>query len=181
MISSFRTTRLPRWAADILANPPRSGTGFHDWLFRTARALWKCGRNESEITAILENAAATCGRRVSAREIQDAVKNACTGAFQPASRWRPWPGLNCEQREAIIESGYGLVDLWETSPIRLDNSSHTEEIIDQLFPHNPLLCVGAATHNCHTATRDKWRGEACEPAVDCAKPDEGTDWAQPKR
>ncbi len=55
---------LPQWCADILSNPPRSGEGFHNWLFRAARGLWKCGRDENDIREVLENAAATCGRPV---------------------------------------------------------------------------------------------------------------------
>ena len=154
------TVHLPLWCADIIANPPRSGEGFHAWLFRAARALWKCGRAGNDIRAILENAVETCGRHVPNREIEDALRNSHTSAFQSAKLQRqPWPSVNTEQREAIITNGFGLVDLWEISPIRFeDNAPHTEEIIDQLFPGNPLLCVGAATHDCHTAPRDEWRG-----------------------
>src|SRR5215475_6212245 len=43
---------LPQWCADIISNPPAAGTGFHLWLFRAGRALWKCGRDENEIRAI---------------------------------------------------------------------------------------------------------------------------------
>ena len=119
---------LPQWCVDVVANPPRSGEGFHNWLFRAARTLWKCGRTANDIRAVLENAAETCGRHVSSREIEDALKNSLASAFQP-SRQRPWPRVNKEQREAVIASGMGLVDLWEISPIRLeDNESHTEEI-----------------------------------------------------
>jgi hypothetical protein len=155
------TVRLPQRCADIIANPPRSGEGFHAWLFRAARALWKCGRTESDIRAVLDNAAETCGRRVSAREVEDALRNSYTSAFQPVPLQRPArPSVNMEQREAIVTSGNGLVDLWETSPIRFEGSgSHTEEIIDLLFPGNPLLCVGAATHDCRTARREEWRGK----------------------
>src|SRR2546430_16621917 len=35
---------LPQWCADIISSPPRSGEGFHNWLFRAARGLWRCGR-----------------------------------------------------------------------------------------------------------------------------------------
>jgi hypothetical protein len=156
----MRTIPVPQWAGDIIANPPRAGEGFHAWLFRAARALWKCGRAENDIRAYLENAAVTCGRCVSAREIEDALRNSYTGAFQStSSRPQPWPSVNAEQREAIIATGIGLVDLWEISPFRFeDNAPHTEEVVDQLFPGNPLLCVGAAAHDCHTAPRDKWRG-----------------------
>jgi hypothetical protein len=155
------TLRLPLWCADIIANPPRSGEGFHRWMFRAARALWKCGRTENDIRAVLENAATTCGRQVSAREIEDALRNSQTSAFQSAHlRQQHWPPVNAEQREAIIASGNGLVDLWETSPLRFeDNVPHTEEIIDRLFPGNPLLCVGSAKHDCRTAPREEWRGK----------------------
>jgi len=93
---------LPQWCADIIANPPPSGEGFHNWLFRAARALCKCGRDENNIREILENAAASCERFVPAREIEQAVKNSRRSAFQPA-RLRPqsWPSLNHEQREAV--------------------------------------------------------------------------------
>jgi hypothetical protein len=152
--------RLPRWAADIIANPPRSGQGVHFWLFRAARALWRCGRNESEIQAILENGATTCGRRVTRREVEDAVKNSERGAFQLASsRQTPWPSLNIEQREAVIASRLGLVDLWEFSPVRFDdNESRAEEIIDALFPGNPLLCGGRSSCEFTTRSREEWRG-----------------------
>jgi hypothetical protein len=162
---SFKgTIHLPRWAVDIIANPPRSGEGFHDWLYRSARALWKCGRDENDISAILENAATTCGRHVLAREIQDAVKNSRTSAFQPASaQRRSWPSVNREQREAIIASGNGLVDLWETSPVRFeDNATHTEQIIDALFTDNPLLCCAATKATAQTAKREEWRGRMSE-------------------
>ena len=72
---------LPQWCADLIANPPPAGTGFHMWLFRAALALWKCGRGEHDIRAILENAAATCGRHVPEREIDEAVCNSQVVSF----------------------------------------------------------------------------------------------------
>jgi len=155
------TVGLPLWCADIIANPPHSGEGFHRWLFRAALALWKCGRTENDIRAFLKNAAANCGRDVSAREIEDAIRNSRTGAFQSAgARCRAWPAVNHEQREAIIASGLGLVDMWETSPARFgDNEPHTEEIIDHLFPRNPLLCCGKSQWDFDTKPRADWLGE----------------------
>jgi hypothetical protein len=153
--------KLPQWCADIISNPPSSGEGFHSWLFRAARALWKCDRTENDIRAVLENAAETCGRHVSVREIEDALRNSHTCAFQTKShQWRPWPKVNAEQREAVIASGAGLVDLWEISPARFEDSeSHTEAIIDRLFPGNPLLCVGKSMSEFATRTREEWRGQ----------------------
>lgn len=153
---------LPTWAADIVANPPRSPGGFHNWLFRAARALWKCGRSEYDIRSSLENAASTCGRFVPQREIDEAIRNSQVSAFQPLSvPHHPWPALNHEQREAAIqETQFGLVDLWEASPVKFtDNKAHSEEIIDALFPSNPLLCCGRTQADFDTRPRSKWRGE----------------------
>jgi hypothetical protein len=157
----MRVALLPQWCADIISNPPRSGEGFHNWIFRAARALWKCGRQASDIREILENAAMTCGRRVSAREIADAVRHSQTSAFQPATaQHQPWPVVNYEQREAIVSTGFGLVDLWEISPVRFeDNEPHTEQIIDALFPGDPLLCTGRSNSEFATRSRSEWRGK----------------------
>ena len=158
-MDSSSTIRLPRWVADIVANPPRSGEGFHLWLFRAAHALWKCSRTEDEIYAVLENAAATCGRYVQQREIQDAIRNSYAAGLRPATlRCRSWPAVNHEQRQAITTNGAGLVDLWETSPVRFeDNAPHTEQIIDRLFPGNPLLCCGKSNSDFDTKPREQWR------------------------
>jgi hypothetical protein len=119
-----KISRLPQWCIDIIANPPRSGEGFHNWLFRAARALWKCDRYKTDIVAILESAAATCGRYVPQREIENAVRNSQASAFQPANlQRRAWPSVNTEQREAITANGFGLVDLWEISPIRFEDGN----------------------------------------------------------
>jgi hypothetical protein len=154
-------TLLPQWCADLIANPPRSGEGFHNWLFRAARALWKCGREANDIREILENAATTCGRYVSAREIADAVGHSQTSAFQPATaHYHAWPVVNHEQREAIIATGFGLVDLWEISPVRFgDNQPDTEQIVDALFPGNPWLCVGLSKTDFKTRHREELRSE----------------------
>jgi hypothetical protein len=68
--------------------------------------------------------------------------------------------VNAEQREAVIASGAGLVDLWEISPVRFDdNAPHTEQIIDRLFPGNPLLCCGKSNSDFDTKTREQWHGQ----------------------
>ena len=54
-------------------------------------------------------------------------------------------------------TGNGLVDLWEASPVRLDsNEPKTDEIIDILFPGNPLLCCGWSRHRFDTRPRKHW-------------------------
>jgi hypothetical protein len=161
----METTQLPQWVLDILSAIPKEGEGFHNWLFRAARALWRCGRSENEIRAILENATSTCGRFVPQREIDQAIVNSRVSALQPLFvphfvPHRQWPAVNREQREAVIGNGGGLVDLWEASPVRIDdNEMHTEEIIDALFPGNPFLCAGRSKSDFATQTREEWRGK----------------------
>jgi hypothetical protein len=70
-----------------------------------------------------------------------------------------WPEPDGEAIRAIVERGYGLYDLWERSPVRFeDKNSHAEQIIDALFPGNPLLCVAQASYQFATRRRECWRG-----------------------
>jgi len=64
-----------------------------------------------------------------------------------------------EQIEAIVRHGIHLVDLWDRSPVRLDDGANAEELIDLLFPGNPLLCCGWTNNRFGTGTREEWRGQ----------------------
>jgi hypothetical protein len=66
-------------------------------------------------------------------------------------------GRDFELIEAVANAGKALVDLWETSPVRLDsNEPNTDEIIGLLFPGNPLLCCGWSRHRFDTRARGNW-------------------------
>jgi hypothetical protein len=68
-----------------------------------------------------------------------------------------WLARNFELIEAVAHTGNGLVDLWETSPVRLDSDEpNTDEIIDLLFPGNPLLCCAWSRHRFDTRARENW-------------------------
>jgi hypothetical protein len=119
----------------------------------------------SEIVRLLESQVANCGRHVPRCEIEDAVKNSIGCAWQPHGQpaasqpAAKWPKVNQEQCAAITRDGGGLAELWEISPVRIeDNESRTEEIIDRLFPGNPLLCCGESQSDFDTRPRDEWRG-----------------------
>jgi hypothetical protein len=67
------------------------------------------------------------------------------------------PETNFKLIETITDARVGLVDLWEASPIRLDsNQPRTDEIIDFLFPGNPLLCCGWTRYRFDTRHRNRW-------------------------
>lgn len=154
---------LPQFVRDLLASPPRRGEGLNLWFYRIARVLHPY-RESSEIIELLR--AATAGEPVNRGEIERAVGRSKATAWksgQARQRGRQaaaWPRVNAEQREAVIQSGLGLVDLWEMSPVRFeDNESRAEQIIDALFPSDPLLCVGRSNSNFATRSRSEWRGE----------------------
>jgi hypothetical protein len=74
-----------------------------------------------------------------------------------------WPSPDHNLIEAIVSDGPGLYDLYEASPVRFDDGGpRTEEIIDALFPGNPLLCVGESSHRFSTALRESFRGRLCD-------------------
>ena len=160
-----RATRheLPQFVRDLLSSPPARGGGLNLWFYRVARLLHPY-REPAEIIELL--LAATAGEHVKHGEIERAVERSKATAWVPGSARNvrqapPWPEVNVEQREAIIASvDAELADLWEVSPVRItDNKSHTEEIIDTLFPGDPLLCAGRSNSDFDTRLRSEWRGE----------------------
>jgi len=154
---------LPQFVRDLLGSPPQRGGGLNNWFYRVARVLHPY-RDVAEIVELLR--AATAGEPIKQGEIERAVEQSKATAWKPGhppkglKRGSSWPKANAEQREAVIASHGGLVDLWEASPVRFeDNQSHAEEIIDALFPGNPLLCVGRSNTDFATRSRSEWRGK----------------------
>ena len=143
---------------------PQSGAGVHAWVMRASHACRKAGMTTEQ--AAHEIQSHITRRPNPASEIQQAVEkafNATTANDHTGSRvWDTapkWPAKNQEQAEAITVSGFGVADLWEASPIRWDDGEpHTEEIVDALFPGNPLLCVGRSNSDFATDTRESFRG-----------------------
>jgi hypothetical protein len=95
------------------------------------------GVSQDDVTSFLEANAA----RNDSREIQDAVRNAFAqievgGAVAPAQS----PGLT--MRPPVRVKPFPVVDLWESSPLRLDDVEHPKDVVGMLFPADALLCVG---------------------------------------
>lgn len=158
---------LPQFARELLGACPTAGSGVHPWLFKCAGALRRAGCGEAEIAELIADAAAGCGRELEAHEIPDAIKNSSqpvptkpTQSSAPAGNAK-WPKASLARLESILAdpAAPGLVDLWERSPVRFDDDEcHTEELIDRLFPGNPLLCCGWRKNKFGTGTREEWRG-----------------------
>jgi hypothetical protein len=163
---------LPDWLDTDLANPPFAGGGVNLWLYRMARHL-HAHMTAPEIVALLLARTANCGRPVTRAEVERAVANSLTHAWQPrgpsagytAPPARKWPVPDLARIEALAQ-GAGLADLWEASPIRLeDNESRSEEIVDRLYPSGALLCCGRTPQDCETRPREEWRGTLASLAL----------------
>src|SRR5262245_20546600 len=174
--------RLPQFVCDLLSSPPQRGEGLNLWFYRVARVLHPY-RVPTEIIELLR--AATVGESVRRGEIERAVERSKSCAWKPGESsptiiQSAWPKFNAQEREAVLAADRkkvhdahnglipadrgnihrGLVRLWEMSPVRIEDSqSYTEEIIDALFPDDPLLCAGRSMSVFTTCSRNEWRGK----------------------
>jgi hypothetical protein len=145
---------------DLLASCPQAGDGVHNWLFRTAAALHGLELPGEKIVDCLTTATERCGRAVPSSEITAAVKNSSPGAWVADDHgFKPWPARNESRIKTITGDGPKLADLEAMSPVRFDDGqAHSEEIIDAVFPGNPLLCVALKKKIFDTRPRETWRG-----------------------
>ena len=151
--------RLPHRLQAKLRNCPKAGSGVHRWIFNSALQLTKY-TDQNTAFEFIRSSSDGCERFVPDLEIWDAISTASLSKRKQTTKKPNWPSKNEEQREAITGNGAGLAELWESSPIRFDDDvSHTEEVIDLLFPDNPLLCTGSSPYEFGTKAREEWRGK----------------------
>ena len=181
-------SQLPKFVCDLLASQPKRGEGLNNWIFRASRVL-HAFRSEDEIVELLRST--IYGQPVRRGEIERAVMRSKSCAWKPGESsptiiQPAWPKFNAQEREAVLAADRkkvhdahnglipadrgnihsGLVRLWEMSPVRIEDSqSYTEEIIDALFPDNPLLCAGRSKSLFATRSRNEWRGKLVGLAV----------------
>lgn len=151
---------IPHRAANvaaILPPCPEAGTGAHVWLMSAANRCRNAGLSEEQT---VEELAARLTREPNpANEVEQAARKAFSETGGARKITPAWPPVNKRQRQAVISAGLGLAQLVELSPVRWgDSSPHTEEIIDALFPGNPLLCCGQSSRIFATRAREDWRG-----------------------
>lgn len=157
---------LPQFLQDLIAAVPQSGSGVHAWLYKVSRQL-HAHRDTEDIIALLTAAADGCGRHVPEREIRAAVEDAKATAWEPKgsgprdiSRPVPkWPGVDEQAVANILSAPTSLNDLRESSPTSCNSEVDAEWYADELFPGNPLLCVGADNSKFGTAPREAFRGK----------------------
>ena len=153
-----RVAKLPTKVRERLKGCPTEGQGVHPWLFKTARSLHKHFSEEEIVDILCANL--SCERPE--REIRDAVVNAgkhARGEMGSPSQ-KPWPTVDYTMvHKIVVNCPVRLKDLRSISPMDLSTEGpKTEEILDALFPGNPLLCFGRSVNACWTKPRNFWRG-----------------------
>ena len=163
---------LPDWLSTLLSCPPKTGEGVHQWLFNTARHL-HVHHSEEDMFRLFRTITEgnRCGRLVHDREIRDAVLNSKNCAYQieeevaTTHKAKPkWPEVKRALRAQVIPKHGGLEELREQSAIAVNPEAGTdhndaEDIVDLLFPGNPLLCCGKSSSQFATRPRETWRGK----------------------
>lgn len=167
---------LPQFLRDLLACPPRSDDpaklpgGVHRWMFKVARQLL-AHRTPEESFTLLQAVLDDCGRALPARELREAILAAERCKWQPrniqngwqAERKAAWPAVDLAYRAQIVEhADYALYDLWEASPVRFSEENEAEIIVPQLFPGDPLVCVGYRKNDATTAPLHEFQGKLGE-------------------
>jgi hypothetical protein len=154
-----RIVELPAKIRKQIEACPVEGQGVHNWLFKSALLLQKYFPEE-EIFEILSEYL-SCTRPE--REIRDAVANSgriIRGEVPSSGLTKTWPAADYTTvHKIVLGSRVRLSHLQANSPVRVGiDRPMTEEILDALFPGNPLLCFGLSANSFYTKPREFWRG-----------------------
>jgi hypothetical protein len=164
-----------------------SGSGGHNTTFRVAITLLHgFGLSPSEAFELLkESYNPNCSPPWSDTELRHKVTSAANAQPTKPRGWllnqdenisaplnaeslvvqkqHNWPVSEPDEVDRIVRSGPGAYDIWEDSPCRFDDdASHVEEVVDIVFPGDPLLCAGWVTWRFETRRRNAWRGLLAE-------------------
>jgi hypothetical protein len=142
---------LPQFLRDMLACPPKHGDNItHNWIFRVNRHL-HAHRSKEDIFRLIRGVLIDRSD-VPDSEIKEAVNNSEKCAWRPKYEangdWKEpdkkRPQFDQAHFDKIVKLTPWSVDAWiEHSPVRFDpDTAPTEEILDILFPGDPLVCVG---------------------------------------
>jgi hypothetical protein len=150
---------LPRWIRERIKSCPARGQGVHSWLFKTAFLLYQHHFPEEKIFYLLEESL-SCKR--DEREIREAIVNAgrYSRGEMPSASQKQWPAVDYALiHKTVVDCPVHLKNLPYISPVDLNaEEPRTEEILDVLFPGNPLLCFGRTPNAFWTHPREFWRG-----------------------
>ncbi len=138
---------------------PPSGGGVHTWLLHAANRL-RHDMSADQAAAWLRQETADCGRTVTEREIQAALRKAFSDArlsvtAPPRKRLEPSPRLL-----AAVNYSNGLAELWQASPWPCNvRPADSEYLVSALFPDDALVCCGTKINCAETKPLSEWKGK----------------------
>jgi hypothetical protein len=147
---------IPELLLNVKPCPP-SGQGVHRFVFHAACRAVDAGMTDEQAIEMIE--AMITRSPNPPTEVEDALRSARGERRGPNVLW---PSANGEQIEAITHANAETLDLWRSWHRVRSQESHTEEIIDRLFPGNPWLCVGRTNRSFRTRKREDWRGHLAD-------------------
>ena len=122
-------------------------------------------RDERIIDALYEASQRVTRRRMTRGEIGrivDWLRKRPAGKYESSPRKRE---VDEEFTAKVDELEYGLVDLWEASPLRLDEDAPPAgELLKVLYPDDPYLCIGWSVSNFHTQRTSEWVSQPLDGA-----------------
>jgi hypothetical protein len=161
--------QLPSELRSKIEDAPLSGDGVHQWLFSAALQLNRCpGLSDDERNVLLGWAVRDCGRTVPQRELNDALRNSkhlvqssfgakgfVRGSDPKGVETRnsnKSPKVNEGHRARILSgNAFGLEQLRMQSPVPTGQPHQNSGwYVDQLFPGDPLVCIGTSPSMCAT-------------------------------
>jgi hypothetical protein len=100
-------------------------------------------------------------RRIPAREIENAVSAAFRlkpkrGQWRPSRRHKV-ASYDKEKTKDFLDDQFTLADLWERSPVRLDDRPVTREILSRVYDSDDLLCIGSDPFSPVTRKLGEWQ------------------------
>lgn len=148
---------------------PVPGNGLHPWFFKAARELHHYYDPEA-IHRILRDLTEDCGRVVPDREIRDAVKNSAPSKLPLRFGYSKVEGGSHKKTEWSEADPSLIRSVIESTPYARERliraSCHTDfgndpghyvpRVITQLFPGDPLLCVGEENYSMRCRPRSDW-------------------------
>jgi hypothetical protein len=135
---------------DTLLKIPSPGCGCHPSLLGVANLAVKAGLDSEQIFQDIRQNIPQGDRRVSDREIQDAINKALSdyngGTFIPKPRPKPIVNDGKTALQRIIEQGKysDEADIWEASPIRLRETPQDDPdiLLKTLYKPNDFIFMG---------------------------------------
>ncbi len=158
----------------ILEPPPHDGINI--WILATARKFQLAGRTWHEAESYIRSYQGSTRRPMKNGEIQRALERAfnttlpVNSSFQPKQekpKWEPQKTRRTAYRS--VPKDVSEYDLWEASPVRIDDGITQCMVLDWLFPDPAgLVCVGKSAYEFYTARLSAFKDlTQCQYIVPC--------------